>query len=233
MNTEDKILKDIENGYDMMADKFSGTRKHFWRGFEFISENIKNGDRVLDFGCGNGRLLEILKEKNIEYFGVDVSQKLIDIAKEKYQKEGISLQKITSSPTLPFPDNFFNCAVSISVFHHFPKKYAKAMTREIYRVTKPDGVAIISVWNLWQKKYLKCILNPAIILRKIFPIGKYGQLAMKDVFIPFKDNQGEIFDRYHHIFSKKELVKIFEQAGFKRKKSFLLNGKNLVFIGKK
>jgi len=88
MNTEDKILKDIENGYDLMADKFSGTRKHFWPGFDFILENIKNSDKVLDFGCGNGRFLEMVKDRKFEYFGVDVSQKLIDIAKEKYAKEG-------------------------------------------------------------------------------------------------------------------------------------------------
>src|SRR3989339_1532246 len=104
MNTEDKILKDIENGYDLMADKFSGTRKHFWPGFDFVLENIKNSDKVLDFGCGNGRFLEMLKDRNLEYFGVDVSQKLIDIAKEKYAKEGVSFQKISSSGILPFPD---------------------------------------------------------------------------------------------------------------------------------
>ncbi|KKP79736.1 MAG: hypothetical protein A2271_02185 [Candidatus Moranbacteria bacterium RIFOXYA12_FULL_35_19] len=220
MDTEDKILKDIENGYDLMAEKFSHTRKYFWKDFEFILYYTKQGDKMLDFGCGNGRFLEMLKDKKIDYVGVDISQRLIDIAKEKYAKERVNFQKISSSPTLPFPDNFFNQVVSISVFHHFPKKHAEEMAKEIYRVTKPGGTAIISVWNLWQRRYWKYWLNLKVIWRK-------------DIIIPFRNNQGEIFDRFHHIFSKKELKNIFEKSGFKIEKKFVLNKKNIVIIGKK
>ena len=220
MNTEDKILKDIENGYDLMADKFSGTRKHFWPGFDFVLENIKNSDKVLDFGCGNGRFLEMLKDRNLEYFGVDVSQKLIDIAKEKYAKEGVSFQKISSSDILPFLDNFFNSVVSISVFHHFPFDYAQKMAKEIYRVTAPGGIIIISVWNLWQKKYWKYWLSPKALWKK-------------DIIIPFRNNQGEIFNRFHYMFRKKELEKLFGQVGFQIEKSLVLNKKNIIIICKK
>lgn len=220
MNTEDKILKDIENGYDLMVEKFSNTRKYFWRDFEFIRDYIPEDGKILDFGCGNGRFLEMLKDSNLEYFGVDVSQKLIDIAKEKYGKEGVSFQKISSSDILPFPDNFFNSTVSISVFHHFPSRHAKKMAREIYRVTAPGRIIIISVWNLWQKKYWKYWLNPKTI---------FG----KNIIIPFRNNQGKIFNRFHHVFSKRELNKLFEQANFKMEKSFVLNKKNIVVIGRK
>ncbi|MFZ2975583.1 MAG: class I SAM-dependent methyltransferase [Candidatus Moraniibacteriota bacterium] len=220
MEMEDKILKDIENGYNMMADKFSGTRKHFWPGFDFILENIKNGDKILDFGCGNGRFLEMIKDSNLEYFGVDVSQKLIDIAKEKYAKNGVSFQKISSSDSLPFPDNFFNSVVSISVFHHFPSGHAQKMAKEIYRVTAPGGIIIISVWNLWQNKYWKYWISLKAIWKK-------------DIIIPFRNNQGEIFNRFHHMFRKKELEKLFGQVGFQIEKSLVLNKKNIIIIGKK
>jgi len=217
---EDKILKDIERGYDQMAEKFSGTRKYFWKDFEFILYYTKQGDKLLDFGCGNGRLLEMLKDKKIDYVGVDISQRLIDIAKEKYAKERVNFQKISSSPTLPFPDNFFNQVVSISVFHHFPKKYARIIAKEIYRVIKPEGIVIISVWNLWQKKYWKYWLNPKNIWKK-------------NIMIPFKNNQGEIFERFHYMFSKRKLGNIFREAGFKIEKKFILNKKNIIVIGKK
>lgn len=220
MNTEDKILKDIENGYDLMVEKFSNTRKYFWRDFEFIREYILDDGKILDFGCGNGRFLEMLKGKELEYFGVDVSQKLIDIAKEKYAKEGVSFQKISSSSILPFPDNFFNSVVSISVFHHFPSGHAQRMAKEIYRVTKPGGTAMISVWNLWQKKYWKYWLSPKAIWKK-------------DIIIPFRNNQGEIFNRFHHMFRKKELEKLFGQVGFQIEKSLVLNKKNIIVIGRK
>ncbi len=220
MESESKILKDIENGYDMMAEKFSDTRKYFWKDFEFVLYYTSQDDKILDFGCGNGRFLEMLKDKRIEYFGVDISQKLINIAQEKYAKEGVNFQKLSSSPTLPFPDNFFNSVVSISVFHHFPKKHAEDMAKEIYRVTKPGGMIIISVWNLWQKRYWRYWLNPK-------------NLWEKNINIPFKNNQGEIFNRFHHMFSKGELKNLFKKAGFEIEKSFVLNKKNIVVIGRK
>jgi ubiquinone/menaquinone biosynthesis C-methylase UbiE len=219
-NSEKKIIQGVEAGYDQMAEKFSGTRKYFWRGFEFIPEFVQDGDRILDFGCGNGRMLEILNNKKIEYYGVDISQKLIDLAQKKYANSGINFQKISGSGILPFPDNFFNSIVSISVFHHFPSGYAKVMAKEIYRVTKPEGTIIISVWNLWQKRYWKYWLNPKA-------------LWTKNIFIPFKNNEGKIFNRFHHMFSQKELTKIFEKSGFQIEKSFILNKRNIVIIGKK
>jgi ubiquinone/menaquinone biosynthesis C-methylase UbiE len=219
--SEEKIIQSVEAGYDQMAEKFSGTRKHFWVGFEFILENISDGDKILDFGCGNGRLLEIFNNKKIEYYGVDISQKLIDLAQEKYAKDGVSFQKISSSSILPFPDNFFNSVMSISVFHHFPSGYAKVMAKEIYRVTKPGGTIIISVWNLWQRRYLK------------YWFKNLKTIWTRNIFIPFKNNEGKIFNRFHHIFSQKELSKLFEKFGFQIEKSFILNKRNIVIIGKK
>jgi ubiquinone/menaquinone biosynthesis C-methylase UbiE len=220
MDKEDKILKDIEKGYDRMADKFSGTRKYFWKDFEFVLYYIDDGGKVLDFGCGNGRFSEMLKEKGVEYFGVDVSEKLINIARQKYLGERVNFEKISSSGILPFPDDFFNQVVSISVFHHFPPMHTEKMMKELHRVTAPNGIVVIGVWNLWQMRFWRYWVNPKNIFRK-------------SVMIPFRNNQGEIFNRFHHMFSKRELRKIFQKAGFKIEKSFLLNRKNIIVIGRK
>ncbi len=229
----EKIIKSLEDGYDGMSLKFSETRKYFWRGFEFIPNIIEDGDKFLDFGCGNGRILEILKDNKITYYGIDISGKLIDIAKKKYVGDSISFQKISGLDRLAFPDNFFNKIVSISVFHHFPKKYAEEVAKELYRIAKPDGKIIISVWNLWQGKYLKYIFNLFDIGRKIFRIGKFSGLGFFDVFIPFWDNKGDVFERYHFAFTKDKLRETFEQAGFKIENIFILNERNIILIAKK
>ncbi len=209
---------------------------------DFIEVYKKNNDdisKTINFFIQNYNFtnqkfnLNDLKDKKIKYCGVDVSRKLIEIAKEKYQTEDTDFQKISSSSILPFPENFFNKIFSISVFHHFPQNYAKKMARELYRITKPKGIIIISVWNLWQKRYLKYLLCPKCILKKIFQISEYKNFSFKDIIIPFKNNQGEIFNRYHRVFTKRDLKKIFEKAGFKIEKIFVLNKKNIVLIGKK
>jgi len=198
-----------------MDKKFSQTRKFFWRDLEFTANYIKNEDKILDYGCGNGRLLEILKNKNINYTGVDISGKLIKLAKEKYENKNTKFIKINSFQSLAFPDDYFNTVFSIAVFHHFPQEYAQKMAKELFRVTKPGGRVIITVWNLEQEKYKKFI-------------SKNGEGN-----IPFKDNSGEVFHRFHHLYTKKDLKEIFSKTGFSTEKSNLVESKNILFIGKK
>ncbi|MEI7425809.1 MAG: class I SAM-dependent methyltransferase [Candidatus Moraniibacteriota bacterium] len=228
-----KILSETENGYDQVADKFSHTRKNFWGDLIFLADYVSDGDNVLDYGCGNGRLLEILNNKKIDYVGVDVSQKLIDIAKTKYPNKINYFSKIAGQASLAFPDDFFNKIISVAVFHHFPEKYAETMARELYRITKPNGQVVVTTWNLWQKKRRKNIFNLSALLEKIFQSKKYCGFGFSDVLVPFRDNQGKVFNRYHRVYTKNSLSKIFLSAGFEIEKCFLVNEKNIILVARK
>jgi len=223
-----KILIETEIGYNQMAKKFSETRKFFWRGMEFIGDYVKDGDRVLDYGSGNGRLLELFQDKKIEYFGVDPSQKLVDIASQKYsQGKFIKLNPLQN--TLAFNTENFNTIYSIAVFHHFPSgEYRKKVAEELYRVCQKDGQIIITVWNLFQRRYIKNIVDNWIdkLLNK-------NKLDWNDCYISFTDNAGNKFLRFHHAFTKRELKKLFEETGFETQMCKIINGRNIVYIGKK
>jgi ubiquinone/menaquinone biosynthesis C-methylase UbiE len=231
--TINKILEETETGYDQMADKFSHTRKNFWGDLAFIADYVTDGDKILDYGCGNGRLLEIFKGKKIKYVGVDVSQKLIDLAKNKYPEHEASFSKISSLGSLAFPSNFFNRIISVAVFHHFPEGHAREMAGELYRITKPGGAVIITAWNLWQKKRRKYIFSLPVIWKKIFQRGEYRGYGFCDILVPFQNNRGGVFKRYHRVYTKSSLSKIFRSAGFEVEKCFLVGGKNIVLIAKK
>lgn len=120
---DEKILSDLEIGYDSIADKFSSTRAFMWRDFEFIKDYSRPDSKILDFGCGNGRLAGFLKSNYQEYVGVDISQKLIDLAKQKYHSEKTKFIKVNSSDLrLPFEDNCFDAIFSIAVSIIFLQK---------------------------------------------------------------------------------------------------------------
>lgn len=247
--TVNKILSETEQGYDTIAHKFSETRRHFWRGLEFIKDYTHEGDNILDFGCGNGRLLELISDtKGMKYLGVDVSEQLIKLAKAKYETETVTFQKIhpvksaeggapvaqfnivnPSQSTITLENDFFNTIYSIAVFHHFPsREYRQTVANEFFAKTKKDGTIVVTVWYLWQKKYLKNILRNWL-----------GKLKGKSVFdwndceISFTNNEGKKIQRFHHAFTKGEFQKLFESAGFETKKCEVVDGRNILYIGKK
>lgn len=228
-----KILEETETGYDLVAGKFSGTRKNFWADLEFIKDYVSdaethNNASVLDFGCGNGRLLEILKDKKIEYLGVDVSQNLIDLAREKYPEHATDFQKISGLGSLASEADFFNTVYAIAVFHHIPGKKERAeLAKELWRVTKPGGQVVVTVWNLWTEKYRKNIRQNR--WRKIFGLSRLG---WNDCWISFKDNEGSVFLRFHHAWTTKELEQVFTEAGFFVEKCEVIGG-NILLVGKK
>ncbi|MEF3691878.1 MAG: class I SAM-dependent methyltransferase [Candidatus Moraniibacteriota bacterium] len=232
-----KILSETESGYDLIADKFSQTRSRFWKELGFIGRFAKKGGRILDFGCGNGRLLEILRNKDIDYVGVDVSAGLIDLAEKNYKKENgfkkINFLKIDNAfKYLPFQKECFGVVYSIAVFHHIPDSQKRLeIAKELYRLVERGGYVVVTVWNLWgsghKKNYRKLIFGNW----RDKLLGK-SALDWNDCWINFTDNQGNEFKRFHHAFTKRELKKLFLAAGFSEQFCGVIRG-NIVFLGRK
>lgn len=221
------LLEKTRQDYNTIGELFSKTRSYVWRELEVLGQYTFAGERVLDLGCGNGRMWEVLKEKNVDYIGIDSSERLIEIAKKRYPKN--RFQK-ANALNLPFPPNYFDKIYSIAVFHHIPsKEFRLQFLREAKRVLKPEGLLILTVWNLWQWYNWKLLLK--FTLLKIF--GK-SRLDFKDVFVPW----GKTCQRYVHNFSQRELRKLVKETEFKIKEiGFLSRGRiekaNIYLIAKK
>ncbi len=100
---------------------------------------IQEGERVVDFGCGTGTLLLKLHEKypNAEFFGVDIDLDVLDQARTKDSSKSLNLENSPSSNT-PFPDDFFDHALSTLLFHHLSHEEKLRTLSEIRRVLKPN-----------------------------------------------------------------------------------------------
>lgn len=198
------LINKTKDYFDKNVEGFSGSRKELWPEFEELKKYIKEDERVLDLGCGNGRLFELFKNKNIEYAGVDFSEKLIEKAKEKYGDYFI----VADAFGLPFPGDSFNSIWAIAFFHHIPSKQLRLKAlEEIKRVLKKNGKIIVTCWNFYQFHYLRILLK--FTLRKFFGLNK---LDFKDILLFPKKLKVQ---RYYHAFTKKELKKLFQKAGFR------------------
>lgn len=202
------LLKKTKEDYNLIAEDYARTRTFTWD-IEEIKQYLIPGERILDLGCGNGRLLKVLDPKRIDYIGVDVAEKLIEIAKRDYP--GIKFQLVDPF-YLPFPDNYFDKVFSIRTFHHLPSPELRIkFLKEVKRVLKPEGKFILSVWYAWSPK----------ALGNFFHILKFGflkliglsKLDFGDAFLPW----GKNVQRYYHFFSKKELKNLLLSIDFKIK----------------
>jgi tRNA (uracil-5-)-methyltransferase TRM9 len=201
-----EIIEMSRHGYEKIAEDFDATRKVFWQELYFLGDYINDGDKVLDIGCGNGRFLTVIKDKIFQYTGIDNSESLISYAQKWHgDKEKFICADALS---LPFEDASFDVAVSFGVLHHIPsKKFRKQFLSEAHRVLKKDGIAIITVWNLWNKRLTPIIRKYAI--RKL--LGK-SKLDFKDVFLPFGKKESV---RYLHAFTEREISRLLKRNGFK------------------
>ncbi len=227
-NYAEYLLEKTRQDYDVIAADFDKKRDYIPSDFAVLQDYINSGDKILDLGCGNGRLKEIIGNK-ADYYGVDISGSLIRIAKSKYPDGNFFVSKPLS---LPFESNFFDKVFCLAVFHHIPSEaIRKEFLKEISRVLKPMGKIILTVWDLNNNKKASNLLFKNALLKLI---GK-SNLDFKDVFYPWKNSAGDVvINRYIHIFSEKELEKIIENSGFIIKEKGILErskkGSNIFII---
>lgn len=114
--------------------------------WKILRRGVKSG-RVLDLGTGSGRLaIELAKARgtSFEITGVDVSENMLELARENAQRSGV-VDKIrfvlANADSLPFADGYFDLVISYASLHHWFKP--AEVFREAKRVVKKGGVVII------------------------------------------------------------------------------------------
>ena len=213
-NTQQELLKIVEKNYNDIAEDFHETRKKYlWPELLNLTQEVKDGDSVLDVGCGNGRLVDAFKDKEIKYLGVDNSEELIKFAKSQYPDREFSVGNILELGKIAQMN--FDHVFSIAVLHHLPgEKLRIDALKQMKNKIKADGKIIFTVWNLWpQKKFVKMIIK--FFLLKL--IGK-NKMDFGDVIFDWKRVEGK--RRYYHAFREKELRRIVKKAELRIEKIY-------------
>jgi ubiquinone/menaquinone biosynthesis C-methylase UbiE len=108
---------------------------------------LREGDAVLDVGCGTGSLALEAKRQvgpagTVE--GIDPSPEMIARASMKARKRGLAIEfRNAASQSLPFPDGRFDAALSTMMLHHLSRSSRAQCAREMRRVVKPGGRVLV------------------------------------------------------------------------------------------
>ncbi|MBO6520055.1 MAG: class I SAM-dependent methyltransferase [Rhodospirillales bacterium] len=100
---------------------------------------LKPGARVLDIGCAKGFLVKDLLSQGMDAYGLDIS----NYALMNCEPEVVGRLHLGSAVSLPFPDNSFDCVLSLNTIHNFKRPDAITAMKEIQRLC--NGKAFVQV----------------------------------------------------------------------------------------
>lgn len=255
---EKEILEKVKNDYNRISSHFNVTRQNDWKEFNLFKKyiedyyilNKKNKPiKILDIGCGNGRLVNFLESLNIEYeyIGIDNSEGQINEALSNSDSNRVNKKNPTHFQIgdilnlSNFEKDYFDFIFCIAVFHHLPSKETRYKAlKEIKNILKNEGLVFMTSWNLFQLKYIKYLFDinkykdinqkaSVDLKEKKFNLLESFSFRFKDTFIPWKNENGEVVSkRYYYAFNKIELKNLFTKTDFKILENRLTDDKNIL-----
>ncbi len=188
--------------YNEKAVEFDRTRSYLPSDIISLASNAVDGDKILDVGCGNGRLVDCFKA-NVDYVGLDNSSKLIDIAKIRYPKNHFKI--IDDIENLPYSNSYFDKLYCLAVFHHLPTTDKRLeVLKEFLRVLRAGGYLYLTVWDLTTRKGYDNIAEAS---------RNDSVLEEGDLLLPLFSPDRETL-RYVHQFTESELRSLATNAGY-------------------
>lgn len=105
---------------------------------------IKEGARVLDYGCSSGRVVRMLAARlpQTAFEGCDVNEPAIDWATSALP--GITFRHQPLRPPLPYEDGRFDAAYAISIWSHYAAEPGLVWLDEMHRVIRPGGALLMT-----------------------------------------------------------------------------------------
>ena len=128
------------------------THRDYYRGGSYNTDRLSwtldtflassNPGRVLEIGCGDGAMLQLLANREVNAIGVDASASGID----RCALAGLSAQCLdVSTDGLPFPDDSFDVVISLETFEHLMNPYHAL--QEVQRTLRYGGRFLCSIPN--------------------------------------------------------------------------------------
>lgn len=131
----------VESGYDEIHQLYHERRvKNFWSvrpDINALVKRLSKGDSILDVGCGSGYIASILEKQGFKVTGIDVSRKMLELAKKNAPSSRFLKMDMR---TLGFPPRSFDGVICLYSIIHVPRRFHQGILKGFHRVLKPGGL---------------------------------------------------------------------------------------------
>lgn len=209
------------------------------------------GLRVLEIGCGMGTDGAQFAKAGAIYTGIDLTDAAVELARKRFQVSGLPGEfHVADAERLDFPDASFDLVYSHGVLHHTPD--IEAAVREIHRVLKPGGRAMVMLYHRGSYNYrvgirvlrragsgllksetgIKLInlltREPIDSLREHAQLAKNGNSSADDFLSQSTDGAGNPLAR---VYSRREARELFKDFSNVELQAYFLNKRFIPIIG--
>lgn len=200
-----KIQQSVADFYETYGEAFSDTRVRSWDVIQHVQDVVRPGMTVIDAGAGNARLVDVMPDR-VTYVAIEPSAALRAEAEKRIKGNAMATVREGGFPSLPAKDAEADVSVCLAVIQHIPTAaLQQEAIKELARITKPGGAAVVTVWNLRGKRMWSWKTWAAAWLR--LPMVRGGSRG--DAWIPWKAN-GAATKRFVHAFTQKEFASLFD-----------------------
>ena len=222
-----EMFNKISKRYDFLNHFLSFGIDIYWRKKAIGLLKKDNPKLILDIATGTGDFaIEALKLNPERVIGIDISEGMLQVGREKMQKNGydqVIELKLGDSEKLLFEDNKFDSVIVAFGVRNFEELHVGL--EDMYRVLKPGGKTVILEFSRPHAFPFKQIYN--FYFRHILP--KIGRIISGDNSA-YKYLPESVLEFPHG----DKLLKILENVGFKNNKCIPLTfGISSIYIGQK
>lgn len=141
----------LKRVYDIAPPRI---RQYMQAEVDFVLSRINEGDKVLDLGCGYGRIIPDLLEKAGLVFGIDISYENINYGKQFLHGVQKCVLMEMDAGHLKFPDKIFDTVICIQNGISAFKVEPLTLIKQSIRVTKPGGKLLFSTYSpkIWDAR---------------------------------------------------------------------------------
>jgi len=150
---------------------------------------VSMDSRVLDVGCGSGWATRLLADYavNGRVTGIDISDEMVNLARESSRSHPNTDFEVASAEQLPFPDNEFTYAFSMESLYYY-RNIPKAL-KEIQRVLKPGGSFFAVVDLYWENEATHQWIDTLKVPVELLSIDEYRSLFIDAGFVNIRDQR--------------------------------------------
>lgn len=202
-------IKNAEETWNTIAQSFDKTRRKPWKQCIDFINSLPAECIVADIACGNGRHLIPCAKHCKKVIGVDCSKNLLDIVQKKLDEDDITnvILHHSDAVDLSLETGSMGAVMFIAALHNIQGRDNRIQAlKEVKRVLKKDGIALISVWSRWQDKYRKQFFKKWFIQHEQ---GEFG-----DIDVYWRQHSLDI-PRFYHLYSRREFISDIKKAGLK------------------